>query len=356
MSDGILVVNRNLEMIYMNKSGSEICGIIPDGNYLSWPKHIGVYRSEDLNNLMNADEMPIVRALRGENLTDVRVYLNNVKLKNWKCISCNTSPISKDNTIVGAIISFRDITERLLQEERLRVERESSSKLAALGVLAAELGHEINNPLAIIRSGSWILRRILSGEKTDKKHALVKLGEIDQTIQRITDIITSVKNLSRQNSEQEMGFCSLREILQDVQSICGPKFLPKGLTLKLDMNDPVLEGKVFCSRTQISEVFINLMVNAIDAIESSPDPWVRIDVLKTDRGYIIRFTDSGPGVPQEIESRIFSAFFTTKDFGKGTGLGLSISKDIMKKHGGEISLNRNVSASCFEVLLPFSAG
>ncbi len=363
VSDGILIVNRKREIVFLNKSGRNICGSVPDGNYTTWPDYVGIYHSENTDTLFDPEEMPVVRALRGENLTDVRLYLNNRLNNSWKCISCNASPILKDQKIVGAIASFRDITEKLENEQRLRIEREAieedkirinrASKLAALGVLAAELGHEINNPLAIIRSGSWMLRKVLSQEVPDRRHALSKLDEIDLTIQRISDIVTSVKNLSRESSREKMGVYKLRDILSDVQNICRPMFSPKGLKLRLNMDNPVLDEKMNCSRVQISEVLINLLANAVDAVESRPDSWIQIDVLKTGTGIRIRFTDSGPGVSEENEKKIFSPFFSTKEIGKGTGLGLSISKEIMKRHGGEIFLNREISANCFEVQLPF---
>jgi C4-dicarboxylate-specific signal transduction histidine kinase len=123
----------------------------------------------------------------------------------------------------------------------------------------------------------------------------------------------------------------------------------------IDNSNPLLDKKILCHRVQLSEVFINLLGNAVDAVEDVSDPCIQLDVLTESDKLIMRITDNGPGVPVEMEKKIFSPFFTTKPFGEGTGLGLSISRDIMKKHGGELVLNRNISASCFDASLPLSS-
>ncbi len=478
LPDGLIIFNTSVEILFVNQAASVICGMNPEGHYTNWPNYIGVYES-DQTTVYDPDRLPIVRAIRGENVIDEHLYLKNDLLGNWKYVSCNASPIREGDRIMGAILTFRDITEALEKEESIKKERESyhkilnslpayvftkdlegnytflndrflnhfdnnfgmkpskefltndmrgqvalsdegvmkskraqtfdeeflnpktnekyyyettriplmdsdnhvygicgisydvtvererkkqleeektkiatASKLAALGMLAAELGHEINNPLAIIRTSSWIMRKIVSAENFAKDIALTKLDEIDLTIQRISDIVTSVKNLSRDSSKEKMQDYILKDILRDVQSICGSKFQPRGINFRMDEKNPLLNDKIYCYRVQLSEVLINLLVNAIDAVENVTDPWIRMDILSDNHNIVLRIYDNGPGVPEEIEKKIFAPFYSTKEVGKGTGLGLSISKEIMKRHGGDLVLNRNLSASCFEASLP----
>lgn len=242
--------------------------------------------------------------------------------------------------------------KKWLDEEQARLA--SASKLAALGMLAAELSHEINNPLAIIRTSSWILKKMLSSETIPTELALEKLHEIDETIQRISEIITSVKNLSRDSSREDMSETVISDVLKDVQSICGPKFKANGIDFRFDYESEFINFKLKCSRIQLYEVFINLIVNAIDALEGLEDErrWISLNIIQDSKTIIFRVCDGGPGVSDEVAKEMFTPFFSTKEVGRGTGLGLSISREIMKKHGGALIWNPRISASCFDVNLP----
>lgn len=479
VTDGVVIVNSGFEILFFSSSAKEICGIAPEGHYSNWPEDVGVYNL-DKKTFLDPEKLPLVRAVQGETVIDQHLYLKNEFLNDWKCVSCNASPMKKDGKIVGAILSFRDITSLLRREEEIKKDKgmyhkilnslpayvfakdlngkytflnekflqdfedtfgtkvtgvvtkqmqsevfsrdhsvilskkvqefeeeypnaltgekiyfhttriplidaqnnvyglcgiayditeernrkklfederlkiATASKLAALGMLAAELGHEINNPLAIIRTSSWILRKILSTENVQREMAMTKLDEIDATIQRMTEIVTSLKNISRDSSSEKKCDYLLKDILRDVQSICFPRFHPKGIKFKLELDPTLTEKHIHCFRVQLSEVLINLIVNAADAAETSEDPWIQLNVFVSGETLYIRITDSGPGVPEGLEKKIFIPFFSTKELGKGTGLGLSISKDIMKRHGGDLNLNRTVSDSCFEASLPLN--
>src|SRR5262249_14437227 len=115
-----------------------------------------------------------------------------------------------------------------------------------------------------------------------------------------------------------------------------------------------------CRAVQISQILVNLLNNALDAVrnargETATSGWVEIRVDTIGERVLIRVLDSGPGVPEELESKIMQPFFTTKGAGRGTGLGLSISAAIAKEHGGSLRLDKKVSASCFVLELKISA-
>ena len=122
--------------------------------------------------------------------------------------------------------------------------------------------------------------------------------------------------------------------------------------IKIEHNiDPNLQ--VLVKPTQLSQVFMNLINNSIDAIENLPDPWIKIESEVTPDQYImIRFTDSGNGIPHHIVEKIMQPFFTTKEIGKGTGLGLSISKGIIEEHKGQFSYDENALNTTFEIKIP----
>jgi C4-dicarboxylate-specific signal transduction histidine kinase len=107
---------------------------------------------------------------------------------------------------------------------------------------------------------------------------------------------------------------------------------------------------------QLSQVFLNLLNNAFDAIEGAPSPWIRVELYSEDDFIEVSVTDSGPGVAKEIRSRIMEPFFTTKPLGKGTGLGLSVSAGIMKAHHGSLFLDETSPNTRFVVRMPRRQG
>ena len=110
--------------------------------------------------------------------------------------------------------------------------------------------------------------------------------------------------------------------------------------------------KINSLRVQMSQVFFNLLSNAFDAIEKTPSPWIEITAKKNTDKIIIFVRDSGPGIPLEIQNKIFQPFFTTKDVGRGTGLGLSLCSKIIKLHNGDLYINSDDKNTCFVIELP----
>lgn len=124
------------------------------------------------------------------------------------------------------------------------------------------------------------------------------------------------------------------------------------MEIRVELCDPKFSRKLLCDRVQISQVMINFLSNAFDAIESHQEKWVEINCEDDTYFDIITFTDSGHGIPPEVVEKMFNPFYTSKDVGKGTGLGLSISKGIMEKHGGEIMVDRTSKNTCFVLKIP----
>lgn len=230
----------------------------------------------------------------------------------------------------------------------------TSSRLSSLGEMASGVAHEINNPLAIIQGRAHLIERVLLLDSSvDKDRILKSTQQIVATVQRIAKIVRGLRSLSRDTSEEPFEETPLDEAIGDALEMCREKFKNNGVRLEIEMSS--CERIKFWGRSeQISQVMLNLLGNAFDAAQSNPDPWVRIDFAKTEHEISIFIQDSGPGVPTDIQSKIFDPFFTSKEVGKGTGLGLSISSSILKRHGGRLVLDKAQVATTFVVSLPIS--
>ncbi len=274
-------------------------------------------------------------------------YINNYETerltKDGNRISIQlTRTLVRDSSgnIIGSSAIVRDITEI----KKLKRQISHAEKLSVVGQLAAGIAHEVGNPLTSISSLVQVIQRT-----TDDSFAKEKLELVKNQINRIARTIRELVDFSRP-SNYEVKSTDLNKIIQDAVNIVryGKKSRDIVFNLELDNNLP----KVTIVQDQIIQVFINLLLNAVDAMDGKPG---EIKVQTMIRGYNIqvRIQDKGKGIPEEIKDKIFEPFFTTKKVGEGTGLGLWVSYGIVKNFGGEIEFESEVGVgSIFTVTLP----
>jgi C4-dicarboxylate-specific signal transduction histidine kinase len=255
----------------------------------------------------------------------------------------------KSFTLTGTI---QDITLRKQLEKNLEVERAKSiqtSKLAAIGEMSAGVAHEINNPLAIVLSNSNRIRRFID-HHTDEK-VLRSLDNIDNMVNRMAKIVKGLRIFARDAENDPFQKYLVKDLIEDVSSICAERF--KANEIKFYTPQDVPDGlSLYCNPTQISQVIINLLMNAFDSIHKLPERWIRIDFEVNEKQVKFIISDSGHGIDSAIADKIFQPFFTTKEIGKGTGIGLSISKGLIEFHRGQIYLDRTRSHTTFVIELP----
>ena len=170
------------------------------------------------------------------------------------------------------------------------------------------------------------------------------------TSHKINKIIKGVRNFVRHEEQDPFDNIYLKSIIDDAITICNGQL--KSNNIKISISNKGVHTKVFCNYTQIFQVFVNMLTNAIDALEGSESPWIKIEVEELETIIRINIINSGVKIDKDINEKIFQPFFTTKEMGSGTGLGLSISNKIIKEHHGKISLNNNHPNTCFQIELP----
>lgn len=245
-----------------------------------------------------------------------------------------------------------DITERVRNESLIMEQRfkmENAARLAALGAMAGGIAHEIKNPLTVISSGAQQLHGYFTlREPTERKYLNVA-ASIVRNVNRIDDIVRALQAISREGAMDPLRSASVRRIVDDAMELCHYRFRKGGIALNVG---EICEVELQCRPSQLSQVLLNLLNNAYDAVENLSEKWVRLTAIEEADAIVFAVTDSGSGIPAEHCNLVFAPFFTTKKEGRGIGLGLSISQSIVKTHGGVIEVDSSCPNTRFIVRIP----
>lgn len=239
--------------------------------------------------------------------------------------------------------------EKKIEEFRLR--SAESEKLASLGMMSGGIAHEINTPLGAIMLTAQAIEKHLSKSDPD----LVKVSGLATNIQRVVDhiskIIQSLQVFMRDSSKDSFELAKLSEIIENSLSLCKSKTKSVSATITTDYHDQE-DAKVSCRSSELVQVIVNLINNSCDAIKDLSERWIHIEIENLGDKMQIRLTDSGDCVSQEVASKLFEPFYTTKGFDKGTGLGLYVSKGLIQSHGGTLEIDPASEHTSFLITLP----
>ncbi len=257
---------------------------------------------------------------------------------------------------IGQVTSaFNDMLSELeAARERERTEHAELahvSRLTTMGAMAASIAHEINQPLQAISANSSAAQRWLSRERPDLDEARKALKSITQDVHRAGEVIASIRAMLKQDSREKERIAA-NDLIRDILKLVHSEVRKHQIVLRIDM--PKDLPQIVVDRTQVQQVFINLIMNAIDAMKSVSDH-KRLLILRSNLNgpgnVTIAVEDSGAGIDPENLERIFDPFFTTKS--EGMGLGLSICRSIVEAHGGRLWASRGTThGSVFHVELP----
>ncbi len=226
------------------------------------------------------------------------------------------------------------------------------SNLSSLGESISTLGHEISNPLTVIKLTNQAINKELTSNGKGNEALSKKSSAIAIQVERIEKTIDTIRNLSRKSGSDPYISFHISKIIEE--ALCLHTNRIKNNYINLIDNSVNFQGLIDCRPGELVQVVSNLIGNAIDSlIEANiTDPKIEIRLREEGDLFYLCILDNGPGVTSEHIDKIFQAFYTTKPQGKGTGLGLSISKQIIENHGGQIYINKAISNSCFELRMP----
>jgi PAS domain S-box-containing protein len=297
-------------------------------------------------------ESPVRRALREGKVVGLASQTSLLtRSGEERPIKDSAAPIrNAEGEVKGVVLVFRDATDERVLEARLRL----SDRLSSLGTLAAGVAHEINNPLTWV-SGNLAfsieaLERDTSGPAA-VADILPALREAEAGAGRVREIVRNLKLLSR-GDEETVGPVDVVKTLCLAVSLTRSEVRHRAAVVTEFLN----VAPVMANESRLVQVFINLLINAAQAIPEghSTENYIRVSTRRADDGHIaISVEDTGTGIAPEIRHRIFDAFFTTKPVGEGTGLGLAICHAIVHGFGGEIHVESTVGkGTLFTVTLP----
>ena len=233
-----------------------------------------------------------------------------------------------------------------------------ASKMATLGEMATGIAHELNQPLSVIKTASsFFIKKINKKEEIADEILFTMLSKVDSNVDRASRIINHMRQFARK-SDMDLEKVNINQVLENAFEIFSQQLKVRGIDVirEIDKDLP----KIMADPGRLEQVFINLLINARDAIEENrtakvPKQTSDIITISTkliENEIVVKVQDTGVGIPEAILDKLFEPFFTTKEVGKGTGLGLSISYGIIKDCGGTIKALPVGKGACFVIKFP----
>jgi PAS domain S-box-containing protein len=337
----LISVHRDGKVIYCNRAARRLYGLATESE-----------QSELGDRIHSDDRARVGDMMRNARHADAAVAPDMVELRvrdddgSWRL--CEVSGVWME--LAGAnvlVVSGRDVTER----QQLRAQLLLSDRMASLGTLAAGIAHEINNPLSYVLGNLEMVAETLSRRRERSDSLASAIGDATDGAQRVRKIVQGLRSFSRSEEEKRVSL-ELPEVLRAAIRLTANEVRHRAQLVCEIGATP----KVMADDGRLTQVFINLIVNAAHAIPEGRSDENHITVrTRTDElgRAVIEVCDTGRGLTPDVQARVFDPFYTTKKLGEGTGLGLSICHSIVTGLGGQISLESAVARGAVaRVVLP----
>ena len=314
---GVMAVDRSATITYLNAAAAHTLALQPD-----------TALGKPLATLLGH---AATEALRLDDVFAGQTYVNRetewLRATGEPClIGFSASPCrDPDGTITGAVISFLEIGSLLVQHR----EQARSEQLAALGLIAAGLAHEVRNPLAGLRSTAQALARKLPGKDLQRDYLDRMLSEID----RIDTLVRTFLQYARP-ARPTLKPVPLPDVIGSVATLLREQLATRHVRLSTEFPKP--NPRVMGDPQQLQQVFLNLFLNSLQAMGNDGEIRVQARWLKEALAWEVRVHDSGRGIPAEHLAQAFTPFFSTTP--QGSGLGLAIVQQIVLEHRGQVTI------------------
>jgi two-component system sensor histidine kinase HydH len=332
IADALISIDNAKKIVTLNRKATEVLGAAEKelkGRRIAevlGPKVEKLLESEELGPIVRDQEIE-VKPRRGKSIP----------------LSLSAAPLKDEmGREMGSVLLLRDLREiRDLQEKVRRSER-----LASLGRLSAGVAHEIRNPLSSIRGFAQFFARRFKGQETEQGYASVMVKEVD----RLNRVITELLDFARPKEPHREPH-SLGGIFDHSLKLLEPELAKKGVEVEKEYETGLPAVRV--DRDQLSQAFLNLLLNSLESINGSGKIRIRLKKLSAQPSVEIILADTGKGIPPEDLSKVFEPFFSTKR--GGTGLGLAIVHQIVESHGGDIGVeSKEGEGTTFRITLPLN--
>jgi two-component system, NarL family, sensor histidine kinase EvgS len=354
MSDGVAVADATGKFVLFNRSAEQLLGVgSTDADPQQWPDHFGLFYP-DQKTPFPADEVPLTRAIRGESVDSVEIFVRHEKRPEGVPICVSGRPLRDPNgTLSGGVVVFHDMTQQKVSEETLLFAKEQAERTSKFkDQFLSTMSHELRTPLNAVLGFSDLLADPRYGALNDRQQRYV--GHIHSGGEHLLKLINDILDLSKIEAgrmELTQEDVNITEAFAEVISSLYPLAAKKSHVL---LQEADAEWHVRADSMRFKQVLVNLVGNAI---KFSPDRG-RIELAARKVGGQIRIEvrDEGPGIPPEEQNRLFEAFYRLSQPGaavEGTGLGLAITSKLVEMHGSKLEIeSESGSGSCFYFLLP----
>ncbi len=350
-AEGIYGLDLNGITTFVNTAAEKMLGYSLE-DMLNCSQHDLIHHSKLDGSPYKKLECPIYAAIKDGEVHHVDSEVFWKKNGDFFPVEYTSTPIYENGAITGAVVTFRDITEKKEAEERMELAQKqviASQKLAGVGELAAGVSHEVLNPVNIISVHTQMLQKKTKDDPKIQNFCEKVRHEID----RIQKIMGSLLAFSRSGSDAELQRGSLRGTIEGVLALVEEEYKLDNIKIVRDWCGELAE--ILFDADKIRQVYLNLIHNAKHAMPDGGT--ITVGCASANNGgkdyHQFTFSDTGTGMSEEVRLKIFEPFFTTKPEGEGTGMGLSVIHGIVEEHGGKIRVeSEEGKGTTFTISLP----
>ncbi|QKQ28151.1 PhnD/SsuA/transferrin family substrate-binding protein [Candidatus Reidiella endopervernicosa] len=354
VGDGIYGVNLEGNSTFVNRAMERITGWSAE-DLIGHNQHELLHHTRADGSAFPGIECPVYHTFRDDMPRFVAEDIFWCKDGQSLPVEYSSTPIKDTHgATVGAVVVFRDITERKEAAEELRqhqAEFAHIARVSTMGEMASGIAHEINQPLAAIANYTRASIRMLESGKGDIEQITEIMTRAANQADRAGEIIRQLRNFIRKETP-ERSRVDINNLVREVAVLIGPEANKSRVTIDLNLQSEL--PPVHAHAIQVEQVALNLARNAIEAMAESDASTRQLTITTApgdDKTLSVKVSDTGPGITAEAQEQLFDQFFTTKP--RGMGLGLSISRGIIEAHEGRLWVETNVAAgTTFSFILP----